>query len=325
MRILILLIASLTIFYPAHAQVSVDFTCPDHFAGYLPPRQVVGELSRTAPGTPLNLRPQPTTTLARLDVIPPGVTLDILAGPQCGEGYVWWQVVYNDQSGWVAEGSLNDGEYWLIPRGERVIVQNPDGSAAVFVRTADGFLEPEGCMRPPDDYERVQLGYATLNKRTLAMLDHAQRLYEANGGQVVNFRQAISQGSYNVGAVAASFGTHDGGGAVDISVRSVIDRSVLDAEIAPMILALRIAGFAAWLRNTGELYPNSPIHIHAIAIGDAELSPAARDQIDGEFGYLRGYNGLPQEDGEAPIPDRDGEPVICAWMVELGFDDMRGE
>jgi hypothetical protein len=85
---------------------------------------------------------------------------------------------------------------------------------------------------------------------------------------------------------------------------------------------MRIAGFAAWLRDFDELYPGSPIHIHAIAIGDAELSEAASEQIDGPFGYLRGYNGLPQDSG-VPLPDTSGDLVVCPWMTVLGYDDMR--
>ena len=154
------------------------------------------------------------------------------------------------------------------------------------------------------------------------MLDHAQALYAAGGG-VIDFRAALTQGSYNAGGVAASFGTHDGGGAVDLSVRDPADWSVRYEEIEPMLHSLRVAGFAAWLRDTGELYPDSPLHIHAIAIGDRELSPDARAQIDGRFGYLRGYNGLPQMNG-FPAVDRYGPPVICAWMRDLGFDDLRG-
>jgi hypothetical protein len=105
-------------------------------------------------------------------------------------------------------------------------------------------------------------------------------------------------------------------------VRSRENWRVLADEIWPLVRALRVAGFAAWLRDTDELYPGSPIHIHAIAIGDAELSPAARGQIDGPFGYLRGYNGLPQDSG-IPLPDTSGALVICPWMVELGFKDLR--
>lgn len=183
-------------------------------------------------------------------------------------------------------------------------------------------LQFEGCWEPPDDYTRQWINGVQLNARTLAMLDYAQTLYEANGG-VLNFRQGLTQGSYNAGGVAASFGTHDAGGAVDLSVRSPLNWDVMANEIAPMLHALRIAGFAAWLRDTDELYPGSAIHIHAIAVGDAELSEAARAQIDGRFGYLRGYNGLPQIDGK-PIPDRYGGPIVCPWMVAQGFADMRG-
>jgi hypothetical protein len=181
------------------------------------------------------------------------------------------------------------------------------------------------CREPPDDYSIVDFGFAQLNQRTLTMLDHATNIYQARGGLLsFDFREALVQGSYNPGGVSASFGTHDGGGAVDLSVRERGSFAVMEDEIPLMLRALRIAGFAAWLRDTDELYPGSPIHIHAIAIGDAELSPAARRQIDGPEGYLRGFNGLPQEDGP-PLPDSSGEMVVCPWMVALGFDDLRSQ
>ncbi len=195
-------------------------------------------------------------------------------------------------------------------------------SSAAPVGIPTPVIEPDGCETPPDDYARVWINGVQLNARTLAMLDHAHALYTAQGG-VIDFRAALTQGSYNAGGVAASFGTHDGGGAVDLSVRDPADWSVLDSEIEPMLRALRVAGFAAWLRGTGELYPDSPIHIHAVAIGDRELSPDARAQIDGRFGYLRGYDGLPQMNG-FPVPDHYGGPVICAWMRDQGFDDLHG-
>jgi hypothetical protein len=222
---------------------------------------------------------------------------------------VWWQVDYAGTRGWTAEGSAESGGRWLALL---------DGQAETRPPTAD---DPEGCLAPPEDYTRIQIGFATLNARTLAMLDQAQTLYSAGGG-IMTLRRAIMQGGYNPGGVAASFGTHDGGGALDLSVRSPEDRRILTGEIEPLLRALRVAGFAAWLRDTDSLYPGSPIHIHAIAIGDDELSPAARGQIDGEFGYLRGYDGLPREDG-LPRPDTSGEMVICGWMVEKGFDDLR--
>ncbi|MEQ8676494.1 MAG: hypothetical protein RLP44_22150 [Aggregatilineales bacterium] len=311
------------------AQDDDSSTCTDS-----DPHLTIGELGRVLSDNAVNIRAEPRTDIQRLGFLRGGSSFTVLDGPVCAEGYVWWQVEYTPNEydtaefgdvetiiGWMAEGDPTSGDFWLEPRGELVYIEE-NGVEIAYVADDEGNLERAGCLRPPDEYAQVQQGYATLNTRTLAMLDHAQRLYDEAGGEVVNFRQAVTQGSYNPGGVSASFGTHDGGGAVDISVRSYLDWSVLTDEIMPMIDALRVAGFAAWLRDTGELYADSPIHIHAIAIGDEELSLGAREQIDGEYGYLRGYNGLPEGYG-GPALDGYGEPVICRWMVDMGFDDLR--
>lgn len=179
-------------------------------------------------------------------------------------------------------------------------------------------FEPAGCQPPPEDYTRVELGSWVVNRRTQAMLEHAARLY---GGEIDLAGAAITQGSYHDNG-AASFGTHLGGGAVDLSVIRLPEWVVLRAEIEPVLRALRAAGFAAWLREYGELSPDSPIHIHAVAVGDAELSAAAEAQLTGEAGYFRGYDGLPAQFG-APRADRFGGPVVCAWMRAKGYEDLR--
>lgn len=178
--------------------------------------------------------------------------------------------------------------------------------------------EPFGCLKPPEDYTRVVVNGQVVNRRTLAMLEQAQALY---GGELEITGYAITQGSYT-DAVSASFGTHSGGGAVDLSVLRRDTFIVLWDDIPLLIRALRAAGFAAWLREYGELHPGSPYHIHAIAVGDAELSFAAQGQLTGEAGYFRGFSGLTDANG-LPTPDRYGEPVICGWMIELGYGDMR--
>ena len=179
--------------------------------------------------------------------------------------------------------------------------------------------EPYGCLKPPDDYTRVEVNSWTLNQRTMSMLAHAQQLY---GGELEITGHAITQGSYHDNG-SASFGTHLGGGAVDLSVLSRGTHTVLWDDIEPLLRALRAAGFAAWLREYGELYTDSPIHIHAIAIGDRELSPAAQEQLTGEAGYFRGYSGLPVTMYGAPTADRYGGPIVCQWMIDLGYRDLR--
>ncbi len=173
--------------------------------------------------------------------------------------------------------------------------------------------EPYGCLRPPDDYTRIEINGWVLNARTVAMLAHAAELY---GGPIDITGSAITQGSYHDNG-SASFGTHLGGGAVDISVIKKPEWTVYYEEIERLIAALRAAGFAAWLRVYGEVYEDSPIHIHAIAIGDAELSSAAQEQLDGPNGYFRGFTGIPWEQRA----DRHGGPLVCQWMIDLGYGD----
>lgn len=291
----------------------------------LEPRLTVGEVARRIPDDVNNLRDTPGASGERIGELRGGASFMVLDGPVCADGYQWWQIGMGDDAlGWTAEGDPASGEYWLEPRGAIELIEGEDGIVRAFVTDRDGFTEREGCLAPPEDYTREFIGYAELNARTLAMLDHATRLYRAltTANPTWDFRSAITQGGYTGGTLAASFGTHDGGGAVDLSVRSAVDWGILYDEIPLMIDALRVAGFAAWLRSPDQLYAGSVIHIHAIAVGDVELSEAARAQIDGEFGYLRGYNGLPPDWG-GPAPDEHGGPIICRWMVAAGFDDLR--
>ncbi|HNR91008.1 MAG TPA: peptidoglycan-binding domain-containing protein [Dokdonella sp.] len=113
-----------------------------------------------------------------------------------------------------------------------------------------------------------------VNTRTRSMLREAERLF----GRSIT----VTQGSYNAGGVGASAGTHDGGGAVDISVSSLSE-----TQRWQLVRALRKVGFAAWYRTA---IPGTwAAHIHAIAIGDTDMSLSARNQV---ADYYVGRNGL---------------------------------
>jgi hypothetical protein len=187
------------------------------------------------------------------------------------------------------------------------------GTATSPVQSAVVISEPAGCRLPSTDYTIIEINGHKLNQRTHDMLVHAQALYN---GQI-DILSAITQGSYT-DTVEASFGTHRGGGAIDLSVMAPGTFTILTDEIEPLIQALRLAGFAAWFRDFDALYDGSPVHIHAIAIGDSELSLPAREQLAGPFGYFWGYDGLPQENG---VPQRDphGGPIVCDWMLDMGY------
>jgi len=179
------------------------------------------------------------------------------------------------------------------------------------------FYEPAGCWQPPDDYTRININGHTLSTRTYAMLQQAALLY---GGEIDVAGGAIIRGSYSNDSLDNP-DAHIGGGAVDISVTHPTPNHVLYTDIEPLIRALRTAGFAAWLREDDEIGSEPGIHIHAIAIGDKDLSPAAQEQLTGPAGYLRSNDSQLVTSGN-PGLDLHGGPVICRWMLEAGFADL---
>jgi hypothetical protein len=131
-------------------------------------------------------------------------------------------------------------------------------------------------------YTRISLGNDTsgrplvLNVRTRDMLNAVERR--------LNRKLTIVQGSYRAGnGAAASAGTHDGGGVVDIRTAGV---GLDAAQTKALNRALRDAGFASWIRDSRD---GMGPHIHAIAIGDKEMASGARSQVTS---FDAGRNGL---------------------------------
>lgn len=131
----------------------------------------------------------------------------------------------------------------------------------------------------------------TLNQRTINMIKAAE--------ERLGYSLYIMQGSYNAGGVSASAGTHDGGGAVDFAATS---------NPREVVLALRKVGFAAWYRRASQGPWGD--HIHAIAIGDPDLSSGARNQVRAYFNGRNGLAGNGYDDGPRLRP-------IPVWPVAL--------
>lgn len=135
---------------------------------------------------------------------------------------------------------------------------------SIAKKLADQAMGPGG---PPG--ARKAFRGVTLNTRTIGMLLNAERIL----GRMFH----ITQGSYST-SVAASGGTHSGGGAMDTNG---------PGGWSTAVSALRKSGFAAWHRTPSQ----GPWghHIHSIALGDSSASPAAKNQM---AAYRRGGDGL---------------------------------
>jgi hypothetical protein len=140
-----------------------------------------------------------------------------------------------------------------------------------------------------DPYGRLNWRGVVANRRTIEMLE----ITELRGlRDLMPLR--IPQGSYTTG-VSASGGTHAGGGALDISIKDMTS-----AQRDRIVRELRETSFAAWYRP--YLANVWPAHIHAIAIGDKEMSAQAAWQVQE---YKAGRNGLknqgPDNGPDVPI------------------------
>lgn len=151
-------------------------------------------------------------------------------------------------------------------------------------------------------YTRIDLGHDSsgrpivINGRTRDML--------AAANKKLGFTPVIVQGSYRAGhGASASAGTHDGGGVVDLRVAYGLPARMTANKV---VRALREVGFAAWHRTPAQGFDE---HVHAVAIGDRDLSPSAHQQV---VDYRAGRNGLANHGAD----DGPKVPIVTWEQVE---------
>lgn len=122
--------------------------------------------------------------------------------------------------------------------------------------------------------------------------------------RLLGYRLQIMQGSWSTG-VAASAGTHAGGGALDISIKDANGNLIPESEQVRRVHAGRAAGFRMWRRTPAEGFV---FHAHGILAGDPLVSPSAAAQL-GQWDA--GLNGLadhgPDDD---PVDVAAGRPPV---------------
>ncbi len=139
-----------------------------------------------------------------------------------------------------------------------------------------------------------------INRRTNVMLDLARKK--------MGFDIVVIQGSYMLPAEVAdaSEHTHDGGGVLDLRTHDI----PAGIGTTRAVRALREVGFAAFHRTHP---PFKEDHIHAVAIGDVEMDPSARNQVDQ---YINDeLDGLGSNDTGPRV-----RPVVIFDYDRQGFD-----
>jgi len=75
----------------------------------------------TDPPLSNRLRAGAGTSYSQLAMMEPGSQFNIIGGPRCADGYVWWQVDYAGYNGWTVEG--DGGEAWVVGIGGNTTTQ----------------------------------------------------------------------------------------------------------------------------------------------------------------------------------------------------------
>ncbi|MFN8529557.1 MAG: SH3 domain-containing protein [Anaerolineae bacterium] len=79
------------------------------------PQLRVGGTGQVTPGLPNTIRQQPNTGSTVVGLIPPQGIFNVLQGPVCSSGFIWWQVSYNGMTGYTVEA--NGSDYYVVPAG----------------------------------------------------------------------------------------------------------------------------------------------------------------------------------------------------------------
>lgn len=129
------------LFSVSPSQMQTLINTPGACPGAMVSQLVIGAQAQVNPGEPNNVRAEPSIDAEQLFQIPAGGVMDVLDGPVCADGYAWWLISYEDQTGWTVEGT--DTEYFLdyLPSTDDV---TPDTTLTL----TDPACQPQAAIRP---------------------------------------------------------------------------------------------------------------------------------------------------------------------------------
>ena len=145
---------------------------------------------------------------------------------------------------------------------------------------------------PKNKWSDVTTAYQgkRLNYGTYYLMKAANKMLHSSRYGKEREDVTITQGSYNGGGVAASAGTHDAGGAVDITSYNSKNR----------LTVFRKLGMALWLRTSSQ--GPWPEHMHGIVDGDGTASAGAKRQVEAYHNRRNGLANNAMDDGpQVPV------------------------
>lgn len=98
---------------PTPGATDPALVCPNTYPTRL--KKGIRVFASLYPNLPNRIREQATTRAKILGMINPGEEADVVDGPACAEGWIWWKIKKdNGLTGWTAEGDGKD--YWIVPK-----------------------------------------------------------------------------------------------------------------------------------------------------------------------------------------------------------------
>jgi cytoskeletal protein RodZ len=175
------------------------------------------------PPDPNRVREQPGTQSRVLGQIQPGEEIEILEGPSCVNGWVWWKVRSQKTglTGWTAEGNKNI--YWLVPLATPV----PSGGSGP--RFYNFFVCTQPCLDGGSNATRtfstgITKLYARWNYDNVPVGAHYIRDWTMNGDEWVRYDCSWPSLETGIDQITLSEpgGLHSGTWEVTISINGTV-------------------------------------------------------------------------------------------------------
>ena len=155
----------------------------------------------------LNLRGQPSTDGQVLLQAPAGLPFPVTAGPDCVDGYVWWLVNVNGQTGYIAEAG--DGAYLVKPKQPKALPSR-EALNSNLVRFLQEFTRVQGNFAPRHAWS-TDSSYLALPGATGSESIWIYNLRQANlSPSVLEFDTGITTLEFRPDRPQILFGSSDG-------------------------------------------------------------------------------------------------------------------